>query len=362
MNTFYRIAVGFFGLSSLSFSLAAQMPAKPLLTQPAAASASTVAPMVLDVVVADKFGKPVLGLSPQDFTVLDNGQPSKILSFRPPNPPPQPSQVDASTLIILILDEVNAPYNAVTNAREEVAKFLKQNHGELTHPVSLGFLNDSGLQLQTQPSADGDALAAALNQQSRSMRIDQKGTGFYGAEDRLKTSMDAMDSFLAQEGRNQARKMVIWVSPGWPLLSGARSNLTTDQEQHAFDSVVKLSTQLRQAHVTLYSIDTLGMTGVGQSQSSYYENFTKPLTDPRHAELGDLGLQVLVTQTGGRAIFGNEMIQNSINRCTADLDAIYTLAIAPIPADNPNQFHELTIKLVPPGLKARTRNGYYAQP
>jgi len=362
MNFLYRTAIGLFALSSLSFSLAAQEPEKPLLTQLAAVTASTSAPLVLDIVVTGKSGKPALGLGQQDFTVLDNGQPTKILSFLPATPPPPPSQVDATTLIILVFDEINAPYNAATTARDQAALFLKQNQGQLTHPVSLAFFNDKGLQIQTRPSVDGSALAAALKQQNQTIRIDQRGTGFYGAEDRLKKSMDAMDSLIAQESKSHVRKMVIWISPGWPLLSGERSELSASQMQDTFHSVVKLSTALREAHITLYSIDSLGTAGVGESQSSYYENFTKALTTPHNAQLGSLGLQVLSTQTGGRAIFGNEMIQNSINHCISDLDSIYTLTIAPAPADNPNQFHELTIKLAPPGLKARTRNGYYAQP
>src|ERR1700747_3716672 len=36
----------------------------------------------LDVVVTDKSGKPVPGLQQQDFTLLDDKQPQKILSFR----------------------------------------------------------------------------------------------------------------------------------------------------------------------------------------------------------------------------------------------------------------------------------------
>jgi hypothetical protein len=36
----------------------------------------------LDVAVTDAAGKPVAGLQPWDFKLLDNGEPRKILSFR----------------------------------------------------------------------------------------------------------------------------------------------------------------------------------------------------------------------------------------------------------------------------------------
>ena len=38
--------------------------------------------MTLDVVVTDKSGKPVAGLEQRDFTLLDNKQPQKIVSFQ----------------------------------------------------------------------------------------------------------------------------------------------------------------------------------------------------------------------------------------------------------------------------------------
>ena len=37
--------------------------------------------MTLDVVVTDKSGRPLPGLQQQDFTLLDNKQPQKIVSF-----------------------------------------------------------------------------------------------------------------------------------------------------------------------------------------------------------------------------------------------------------------------------------------
>jgi VWFA-related protein len=357
MNMLYRAGEALLCLSCLSFAAVAQ--------QPSAASPGNGdegRQLVLDTVVTDKSGKPVSGLQPQDFIVLDNKHPSKVLSFQAHGGPPPPGDVDAGTEIILILDEVNTTFQKVSYAQDGIKKFLTQNHGELSHPVSLAFFTDSGLQVQTQPSVDGNALAAALDQQEHGLRNIGSTAGFYGAEDRLRLSMDALESLIAQEQRKPARKMVIWVSPGWPLLSGARSTLSPAQAQHAFDSVVRLSTSLRQARMTLYSIDPLGVAGAGSERTTFYENFTKGLIDPKHAELGDLGLQVLATQTGGRVIFGNDSIVNSIDHCTADLDAFYILSIDPAPAERPNEYHSLEIKLEPKGLTGRTRTGYYAQP
>lgn len=361
MHTFKRTAcfLAIFPiLSSLVYAQQTPEPAHQVLTGTPAAKPSA---LIFDAIVTDKSGKPISDLQQGNFTVLDNGQPAQILSFRPPAPAPAPGAVDAATEVIFIVDEVNADYNAVTYARDELKKFLLQNQGALAEPVCLGFLTDHGLNLQTQPTTDGNALADALEQQVRGFRIDQTGTGFYGAEDRLQRSINGFESLIAQESRTSFRKMVIWISPGWPLLSGAHSDINDTQREHTLKSVIALSNSLRQARIVLYSIDPLRNASSGE-HSVFYQNFTKPLTKTSDAEFGDLGLQVLVTQTGGRAIFGNEMIQNSINHTLSDLRGIYTLAIAPASSDDPGKFHTLTVIVAIPELKVRTRNGYYLQP
>jgi len=358
MNNIYRLGALFlcFSWTTICINAQQQPPATPAI---AASPGGNDHRILLDIVVTDKSGKPVAGLQQQDFTILDNKTPANILAIHPHIPPPAP-QVDASTEIILIIDEVNETYDKVIYARQGVKNFLRQNNGELNHPVALAFFTESGLNVQTRPSVDGNAIADAIDKQTQAWRMHGEGTGFYGAEDRLKMSKDALDSLIAQERSQPGRKMVIWISAGWPLFNETVENLSANQQQHVFDSAVALSTALRQARITFYSVDPLGAdTG---ARTVYYQNFTKPLYSPAQAEMADLGLQVLVTQTGGRAIFGNDTILSSINHCVADLNAFYTLFLDAASADHPNQFHELTVKLAPPGLKARTRNGYYAQP
>lgn len=318
--------------------------------------------LLLDVLVTNRSGKAVPDLEQQAFTVLDNKTPTPVAGFRSHNLATlKPGQVDDSTVIILVLDEVNTPFEQVTYGRDQIERFLKQNQGTLAHPVSLAFLSDSGLKMQTQPSVDGGALVAALAKEGQAFRIVERDTQF-GLSQRLQISQDGLDSLIIREEAQPGRKMVIWISPGWPLLSGPNIDLLASQQKRIFQSVVGLSAALAQARITMYSIDPLGEVGVGGERSSFYKNFTKGLMKPDGADLGDLGLQVLATQTGGRAIFGDDTIQSSLNRCVADLEAFYTFSIQKDVSKQPNQFHSIEVKMTPPGLKARTRNGYYAQP
>jgi hypothetical protein len=111
----------------------------------------------------------------------------------------------------------------------------------------------------------------------------------------------------------------------------------------------------------MYSIDPTRGASAGV-RTTFYENFTKGLTDPKKAEVGDLGLAVLATQSGGRAIFGNNSITSSLERCVEDGNAYYEVSIEAPGADHADTFHSLGVKLAEPGLAARTWDGYYAQP
>src|SRR5580704_19541932 len=79
--------------------------------------------ITLDVVVTDKSGKPVPGLQQQDFTLLDNKQPQKILSFQAISGAAS-AAADQPTEVILLLDEVNDSFGNVSYEREQVEKFL----------------------------------------------------------------------------------------------------------------------------------------------------------------------------------------------------------------------------------------------
>jgi VWFA-related protein len=305
--------------------------------------------------VSPKSGTPVAGLQQQDFTVLDNKVPQPIKSFIAAGGPSAPLEV------ILLIDSVNASYSNVAYEREEIDKFLRADGGHLGHPMELAVLTDTGTQIQQGFSADGNALSAALDQYTVALRDLRRSSGFYGAADRMQISLQALQMLTAREATRPGRKIILWVSPGWPLLSGPRVELSGKQEQQFFNEIVSLSTQLRQAGVTLYSIDPLG-SGENTMRVFYYQSFLKGVSKPSQVELGDLGLQVVATQSGGLALASSNDIAAMLKQCTADAQAYYVVSFDAAPAEHPNEYHQLEIKVDKPGLVARTRTGYYAQP
>lgn len=327
----------------------------PALPRQAPVPASRI---TLDVVVNDKSGNPVSGLEQQNFTVLDNKQPQKILSFEAI----RGSSAEDRLETVLVLDAANIGFSRVAYAREEIEKFLRQDGGKLARPLSIDLLSDSGLSIQSTASTDGNALIAYINQHQTGLRTTRRSQGFYGATDRVQLSIRALGQLAEYEEKRPGRKIVVWVSPGWPMLSGPNVQLTSKEQQNLFNTVVAISTELRQSRITLYAVDPLGTADAGGFRTFYYEDFLKGVTAPNNVQIGDLALQVLAYQSGGRVLNSSNNVAGEIERCIRDTNTYYVLSYDPPPADGPNDYHAIEVKLDKPQLKAQTRSGYYAQP
>jgi hypothetical protein len=73
-------------------------------------------------------------------------------------------------------------------------------------------------------------------------------------------------------------------------------------------------------------------------------------------------LQVLATQSGGLVLNSTNDLASAIADCVSDANAFYVLSFDAARADHPNEYHALGVTIDKPGLTARTRMGYYAQP
>jgi VWFA-related protein len=345
-----------------SFSAFAQQDTYPGPTAPppekVAQLRSTGRRISIDVVVTDKSGKPVPGLQQQDFTLLDDKQPQPILSFHATD---ETSKGDPPVQAIFLIDSVNNGVQGVGIQRQQLEKFLRQNEGQLPIPTSLVFLADKSTEVQPVPTRDGKALASAIESSSSALRIIGRSQGFYGGAERLQISLRALEGLIAYEATQPGKKLLVWLSAGWPLLSGPGVQLSSKDQEFIFNTIVGLSATMREAGVTLYSVDPAGMSDAGSPRTFYYETFLEGVRSANKVQDGNLGLQVLAAQSGGRVLNSTNDIASAIAACLADARAFYTLSFDSPPADHANEFHSLQVKVDKHGLTARTRMGYYAQ-
>lgn len=374
MRIFQRVCFMFFVcLPVLSFAQQGAAPAgtpgqsepasPPAPQAPALSPRPAVAPapdtgkgrIRLDVVVTDKSGKHVTGLEQKDFTLLDNNLPNKILSFEAVDGSVQ--QADPVEVILLV-DAVNIGFQGVGFARQEMEKFLRQNGGHVAQPISIFLLTDQGVSAQSQPSADGNALATEVNQLESKLRTVNRSAGAWGAIERFQFSVQMVTDIVETEAKKPGRKLLVWVGPGWPLLDSLRIQASASGQRQLFDTIVELSTRLREARISVYSIST-GQPGIG---TFLYQDFVKGVKTADKADPPNLGLKVLVVQTGGRVLGPDNDMAAQISSCVADAAPFYTIWFDPPRADRANEFHDLKVQIDRPGLVARTNTGYYDQP
>ena len=329
----------------------------------AAASAQQVSPQAqtasgkiyLDVVVSPKSGLPVADLQQQDFTVLDNNSPQAITSFQAVTGRQAPIEV------VLVIDAINTDARTIGYERNQIDRFLQAEGGRLAYRVAIVVATDTGVQLAENFSSDGNALSAAMDRDQIGIRDIGRSAGFYGATERLQYSLQALSQITASETPHQGRKILLWISPGWPLLTGPNIELDSKQQDQIFGQIVSLSTQLRQARVTLYNVNPIG-AGESVFRGTYYEEFLKGVSKPSQVNLANLGLQVLAIQSGGLALEFNNDVAAMLQQCVSDSAPYYEISFDAAAAERPDEYHHLEIRIDKPGLTARTRQGYYAQP
>jgi VWFA-related protein len=312
--------------------------------------------ITIDIQATDKTGAPIRGLQQQDFTVLDDKRQQSIVSFHAVDSA-NSSTSDATAEVVVVIDAVNAGFQLITTERNEIQKFLLQNGGKLAQPTSLVFFSAAGTKMQNGVSRDGNALAALYDQYASAMMPNNlSGT------ERFDLSIKTLSSLAAYEGKRPGRKLMIWISPGWPLLSAGNLELTPKDFQWLFNAIVELSRELRQAHITLYDVDPLGVSNSGGTRITYYQDFVKGVTAPKKVQPGNLSLQVLAVQSGGRVFNSTNDLTGAIANCAGDADSFYVLSFNSARADGPNEYHTLGVTVDKPDSTVRTRTGYYAQP
>jgi VWFA-related protein len=318
--------------------------------------------VTLEVQVTDKSGAPIRGLQKEDFTLLDDKQPQSILFFHAFDSEATPDNPLAQ--VILVVDAVNTSVGANSSERSEVRRFLLQNGDKpLPWPVSLVLLTTQGPKMQEAPSRDGNALAALYDQYQTGLRSPNlTNARYWGAIERLDISLKALGSIVGHEKTQSGRKLVVWLSSGWPMLEGANNRYTNKDALGFFDTITSFSTQMRQARITLYSVDPVGVRNAGTSANSYYQSFLKGVTDAKKSSPANLGLQVLAVQSGGRVFASSNDLTAAIGECVADARSFYIVSFSAAKADRANEYHALEVKVDKPGATARTRTGYYAQP
>lgn len=350
------------GAQSVRGQQGTQTPTPVLKQRPAAPVKKLVIPegaIKINAVVTDAQGKPVMDLQPWDLKLLDNGKPERILSFKKfdgvhvmPQPPVE---------VILVMDLVNLPFSQVALVRQGLDAYLLRNGGHLSQPVSVILLTDKEVRVQPRPSLDGRAVDKEVQGIEADIRTLDRSMGGYGELERLQLSVKQLTAIAENEARRPGRKLLIWLGPGWPLLTRPVVGYYSQKEQDRyFATIVELSRSLREAQIAVYSV---GPTLIDTVTKMFeYQAYVKGVKNANDADTPNLALGVLADQTGGKVMVPDNDMAGQIAQCVTDANAYYRIGFDPPAAGHADEFHELKLVTDRPGLKVRTTMGYYDEP
>ncbi|HUY82811.1 MAG TPA: VWA domain-containing protein [Acidobacteriaceae bacterium] len=342
-----RISTRCFNLAILLLLTASLLPAQ---SSSAVSGQSQPDILSLDVVVTGHKGLPVAGLTKSDFTVLDNGIPQKITSFQPMTGKASPVEV------IIIVDDVNTGYFKLPYERQEMEKFFQANGGKLPYPTSLEIFTDAKSKILQNYTQDGALLSAALAHHPISQRPIRRSGGAAGDADRYVLSLKMLNQVIQSEGMASGRKIMLWVSPGWPLLNGPGNSLSKSNQQVMFNDLEGFTSNLRKNQITLYALNP---DGLSDKDDFDFDQFLKPVRKFRRIQYGNLSLQALTLHSGGLILGWSNNISGLMQKVMNDMQNFYQLTYT-APASQPDVYHAIQIKIAKPRLKARTTTGYYS--
>lgn len=314
----------------------------------------------LDVVVTDKSGNAVAGLKQQDFTLRDNGEPRKIVSFQAFDG--VTAMPDAAVEIILVIDELNMPPLQLSIAEQEAENFLCRNQGHLAQPVSVYRINEAGLSVSAQPSTDGNMLAEKIAHHRepqviwKTSKVSEDLASGAANQDQLH-ALVALGSIAIEERRRPGRKLMFWLGPGWTF-----SALRADG---VFDFATELSTRLREAYVDVWSTTESSFydpsRNVVPTTHPVYQEYLEDLT-PEKVDSSYLSLYVIATQTGGGVLETRNDLAGLISKRVAAANTFYSLTFDPMRTNKVDEYHALKLEVDKPDLAVHTRTGYFDEP
>jgi VWFA-related protein len=358
----------------------------------------------VDAVVTDSRGNPVKDLKVDDFEILQDRKPQAITNFEfvdvrtstvrsapargmapraggPPVPPPPPRTLRLQQIrrtIAFVVDDLGLSFDSISRVQGSLKRWVENEMqpGDLVAVIrtSAGmgslqqFTNDKGLLRAAielvryhvgrvgvssfAPLAAAGAIDTAAFDQELSQRY---SIGSMGA---IRYVVDGLRGV-------PGRKSLILFSESMQLMyPDGRSQLVEDQIRRLTDAANRSS-------VVIYGIDPRGVVYTGlTAEDSVGDRSPQQLAQVFSQRTNQLlfsreGMQTLAEKTGGLFVADNNDIPALVRQTVDDGDGYYLLAYQPDSAtfaEAAARFHSITVRVKRPGLKVRSRTGFFGTP
>jgi len=319
--------------------------------------------VVLDGVALDQKDRVVTDLKASDFQINEDGVPQNIRNFEPAGKyTPAPTVNINSTaeldqfaphapVNIVLLDEVSTRFEDMAYARWSLKKWLDAQPDHLDTPTMLIAVSLERFQVLRDYTQNKDEILNALNKRfvDYPWHLNQagwNGDSYLAAHLALRRVAEATTS-------HHGPKTMIWLGRGLP--SARNGHHSTNVEASADTTTSHTLDELRDARVTLYTIDPAGV-----------------LIDPENAYPtnrwnywpfgGDPRFEAMALATGGRFFANRNDVDVAIGSSIRDGSSVYTLTyIPPDPDKDPRKLRHIQVTVNRPGVHFITRTAYFPE-
>lgn len=373
----------------------------------------TVGLVQIDAVVTDRQGHHITDLTPQDFVVREGGEERPIshltyvsLVAPPPGAPAPaaptspglelpPTPVRGRTLT-LVVDDINVSWEGMSRLREALHRYIDTR---LAPGDRVAILHTGGsTAAMEQFTTDVVRLHAAVD----GLRFNHMGTASQAAVGAMDSQMPfgggptggSPSGRQTSEGHKELQTFrakllhvgtlaaLRWVVKGLVPLPGRKPVIVFSDGFKGFDfddggrvaeQLQALTDEANRASVVLYTVDTrgLGSDAIRPEDNVAYLGSTGLQNLPgqrvRARFDAEESLSYLATRTGGLMIKGTNDPGRGLERVLEDQQGYYVIGYAPPPSffDTPGgrpAFHKLQLSVRRPGLRVRSRAGFYGVP
>jgi VWFA-related protein len=364
----------------------------------------------VNVIVQDKDGHPVMGLTKDDFILTDQGQKQQIAAFSEqkslltangaaPSPNLFTNRFAQGTnaqppLTVIVLDSYNARYwdlrsslcpppppppthfqvCAVGPMFQEAEKFIGQMQPQ--DRVALYEFGDK-LYLLQDFTSDPAALRRGLEKGKQYVPVSFPP---YQTDNMDRYTMDAMHAIADRLASVAGRKNLIWLSPGF--LPATMRAVTDSKISATAKTLGNADLPLSELNVKgMYVEDSVsgggsvpggggggggphggGVSGGAPPTPAFVAGEYGPVARagrPPSLHTFDFSKE-LADMSGGRAIENTNDLAGAIRRVINDSSATYLLSYYPDHNKWNGEFREIQVKVNRPGVEVRSRTGYYA--
>ncbi len=315
--------------------------------------------IVVNVLVTDRNGKPLLGLQKENFRVFEDGEEQEIQNFFP---------VDAPFSVGLLLDTSFSTVGKLARIQDSAIEFLDQIHPD-DEVMVISF--DDEVYLDADFTRDKGAVERAIDR-TRS----GQGTLLY----------EAVYLGMQQLREQPHRKVMVLFTDGVDMISPTTSaGETVDLAKEAEITIYPIFFNTKADALARLRNPRLGGPGPSGTPSSSPLPFPLPLPTPRRDPRDPGGrfpeeegreqvermyqqaryyLGQLAEVTGGARFeaAGNlSDLEEAFSRIAEEMRSLYTIGYVPSNSQEDGKFREIKVRVNLEEGRVRTRQGYFSR-